>query len=367
MIKKLHTEEMFLNVGPQHPSTHGVLRLVVTLDGEVLTDVKAHIGYLHRGIEKLAESRTYLQCIVLMDRLDYVSSMTNDMVFCLAVEKLMSIQVPEKAEYMRVIMLELQRMASHLIFFGIYGADIGAISPFFYAFREREMIIDLFESVCGSRLTYNYIRIGGVAKDLPEGWIDSCWKFINWIKPRFKEYNDLLTNNVIFLDRTKNVGTVSKEDLIDFGVSGPMLRASGVKYDIRKDDTYSIYKKFEFDIPTGTNGDCWDRYYVRMMEMEESVRIIEQALKSIPQYGDYTTKTPKTIRPGETYVHVESPKGDLGIFLVSDGTERPYRLKVRTPSFSNLQILKKLLVGRKIADMVAILGSIDIVLGEIDR
>lgn len=363
-----NTEEMILNLGPQHPSTHGVLRVVLKMDGEVITGAQPDVGYLHRGTEKLAENRTYPQMLVISDRWDYLAAMSNNLVWCLAVEKLMQLEVPQRGNFLRVIMVELNRIASHLVFFGTYGIDIGAYTPFLYAFREREKILDLFEEVCGARMTYNYIRIGGVMADLPEDWVGKCRSFLEWIKPRFREYEILLTENPIFQDRTQRVGILSAEKAIAYGITGPNLRGSGLKFDFRKEEPYCGYEKFNFDVPAGKNGDCWDRYWVRLQEMRESVKIVEQALDQLPS-GDCNAKVPRLIRPpaGESYAQLEAPRGALGIYLVSDGGEKPYRVHVRAPSFINLTILQEILVGMKVADVVAILGSIDIVLGEVDR
>ncbi|MFH1407389.1 MAG: NADH-quinone oxidoreductase subunit D [Candidatus Omnitrophota bacterium] len=367
-IKNLDTEEMYLNMGPQHPSTHGVMRLGLKIEGEVILSATPDIGYLHRGMEKLAEARTYVQNVCLSDRWDYLSSALNEFAYCTTVEKLLKAQVPERADYLRVITAELNRIASHLVLFGIYAIDIGAVTPLLYAFREREIITDLMESLSGGRLLLNYFRIGGVSRDIPENFVAKTNEFLDWFEKRLPEYDDLLTNNVIFLDRTKNIGVLSAEDAINYGISGPSLRASGVKFDIRKNEAYSVYNKFDFEIPTGKNGDSWDRYYMRMLEMKESARIIRQAVNSIPE-GEIITKLPKVIKPepGEVYNRIESSRGELGIYLVSDGSQKPYRLKIRGPSFVNLMLLPQLLKGWKIADVVAILGSIDIVLGEADR
>lgn len=361
-------EEMFVNMGPQHPSTHGVLRLGLTLEGEVIINAEPDVGYLHRGTEKLAENRDYSQVIHLTDRLDYLAAMNNNTGYVLAVERLMGQEVPERAEFIRVIMNELNRIASHLLFFGCYGVDMGAVTPFLYGFREREYVLDIFEKVCGARLTYSYIQIGGVAEDLPSGFAEECKAFIADMRAKLDEYDTLLTYNPIFEDRTRGIGVISAEMAIDYGVTGPMLRASGVPYDLRKDEPYSIYDRFEFEVPVGENGDCWDRYYMRMVEMRESCRIVEQALDMLPP-GEYKAKTPKTIKPpkGEIYVEVENPRGQLGYYLVSDGGTSPYRLHIRGPSFVNLQVLPPVLKGLKIGDLVAILGSVDIVLGEVDR
>ncbi len=364
----IKTEEMILNLGPQHPSTHGVLRVLLKLDGEVITSAQPDVGYLHRGTEKLAENRTYPQMLVISDRWDYLAAMSNNLVWCLAVEKLLGITPPPRADALRVIMVELNRIASHLVFFGTYGIDMGAFTPFLYAFREREKILDLFEEVSGARMTYNYIRIGGVMADLPEFWVGKCRSFLEWFKPRLKEYDILLTGNPIFQDRTKGVGILKKELAIDYGVTGPNLRGSGVAFDLRKDEPYCGYEKYQFDVPLGKNGDCWDRYWVRIQEMKESVKIVEQALDKLPE-GEANAKVPRLLKPpaGEAYAQLEAPRGHLGIYCISDGQDKPYRVHVRAPSFINLTMLQEILVGEKISDMIAILGSIDIVLGEVDR
>jgi len=366
--KDIYTEEFLVNMGPQHPSTHGVLRMMLRLDGEVVLEATPHIGYLHRGIEKIAENRTYPQFIPFTDRLDYVTSMSNNWAYVGAVEKLMEIQVPERAEYIRVIMAELNRIASHLIWFGTFALDLGAVTPFLYAFREREQILDLFEMVCGQRLTYNYLRIGGVSQNLPIRFVEKTRKFIKYFPPRIDEYDDLLSRNSIFLLRTKGIGILDPKLAIDYGATGPVLRGSGVKWDLRKDEPYGIYEKFDFEIPRGEIGDCYDRYQVRMNEMRQSARIVEQALDSLPE-GEIMAKIPRVIKPpaGEVYFRIESSRGELGFFVVSDGSPKPYRLKIRSPAFSNLSVISELVKGYKIADLVAILGSIDIVLGEIDR
>lgn len=369
----LKTEQMILNMGPQHPSTHGVLRLELELDGELINSVQPHIGYLHRCFEKHAEAMTYPQVIPYTDRMDYLASMGNELGYVLAVEKLLGIQVPERVEYIRVIMVELQRIASHLVALGTYGADIGAMTPFLFCFRDREKILSLFEITCGARLLYNYIWIGGVSHDLHPDFIRLAKDFVVYFRPKIKELNDLLTNNKIFIERTANVGILPADTAINYGVTGPNLRGSGVKWDLRKDDPYSIYHIFDFDIPIGqglmgTPGDCWDRYNVRVLEMEESLKIIEQALNQIPD-GDVTSATPKRIKPpvGQVYARIENPRGDLGYFIISNGTLYPYRVKVRAPSFVSLQAMDIMCRGHLVADVIAILGSIDIVLGEIDR
>lgn len=369
----VRTEEMVLNMGPQHPSTHGVLRLELTLDGEIITKVVPHIGYLHRCFEKHCEVMTYPQIIPYTDRMDYLAAMGNEFGYVIAVEKLLGIQVPERVEYIRVIMAELQRIASHLVAIGTYGADIGAFTPFLYCFRDRERILNLFEITCGARLLYNYIWIGGLSHDLHPDFIRLTKEFIREFKPNLKELNNLLTFNKIFIDRTANVGILPLETAINFGITGPMLRASGLKWDLRKDDTYSVYNKFDFNIPVGdgrmgTVGDSWDRYFVRVLEMEESLKIIEQAIEQIPD-GDVTAAIPKRIKPpaGHIYSRVENPRGELGYFIISDGSTSPFRVKVRAPSFVNLQIMDELCRGHLVADVIAILGSVDIVLGEVDR
>lgn len=369
----LKTEEMVLNMGPQHPSTHGVLRLELKLEGELINDVIPHIGYLHRCFEKHAEAMTYPQVIPYTDRMDYLASMYNEFGYAVAVERLAGIVVPERVEYIRVIMGEFQRIASHLVALGTYGADIGAVTPFLFCFRDREKILSLFEMTCGARLLYNYIWIGGVSHDLHPDFIRLAKEFVKYFKPKIKELNDLLTNNKIFIQRTANVGILPVETAINYGITGPNLRASGLKWDIRKNDTYSIYNKFDFDVPVGegmmgTTGDSWDRYYMRVLEMSESLKIIEQALEQIPE-GDVTSAIPKRVKPpvGQIYSRVENPRGELGYFIISDGTVNPFRIKVRGPSFVNLSVMGELCKGHLVADVIAILGSIDIVLGEVDR
>jgi NADH-quinone oxidoreductase subunit D len=365
----IKTDSLFINLGPQHPSTHGVLRVGLTIEGELITKAVPDIGYLHRGTAKLAEVRGYHHCVVLTDRWDYVSAMPNNLVFCLAAEKLMGVKVPPRAEYLRVIMCEMNRLASHLLFFGTYGIDIGAFTPFLYAFREREMLLDLFEMACGARLTYNYIRLGGVMVDVTPEWIAKTREFLEHFKPRQDEYDTLLSFNPLFQARTKGVGKISAENAVNWGLSGANLRGSGVNYDVRKSDPYSVYPEFDFEVPLGEEGSCWDRYWCRVREMRQSVKIIEQALAKLPA-GEFmatgVAKIPKPV-PGEGYAHVEASRGDLGIYLVSDGGQSPYRMHVRAPSFINLAILQEMLVGNKVADVIAILGSTDIVLGEVDR
>jgi NADH-quinone oxidoreductase subunit D len=369
----LKTEEMVLNMGPQHPSTHGVLRLELVIEGEIIKDVIPHIGYLHRCFEKHCEVMTYPQIIPYTDRMDYLASMGNEFGYVVAMERLMGIEIPERVEYIRVIMAELQRIASHLVALGTYGADIGAFTPFLFCFRDRERILTLFEITCGARLLYNYMWIGGVSHDLHPDFIRLTKEFIKDFRPNLKELNDLLTFNQIFIDRTANVGILPADTAINYGITGPNLRASGVNWDLRLNDPYSIYDKFDFEIPIGkgekgTVGDCWDRYYMRMLEMEESLKIVEQAIDQIPD-GDVSSKIPKRVKPpeGQIYARVENPRGELGYFIISNGTLNPARVKVRAPSFVNMEIFGELCKGHMVADVVAILGSIDIVLGEIDR
>lgn len=364
----IRTEELLLNVGPQHPSTHGVFRVIVKLDGEVITEAIPVMGYLHRGTEKLAENLTYTQIIPYTDRMDYVSAMTNNYVFVHAVEKLMQLQVPEKAEFLRLIVMELQRIASHLVWWGTYLLDIGAMSPFLYAFRDREMIIDLFNELCGARLTYNYMRVGGVKWDAPDGWIKKVRDFVSHMKGKLEEYHTLVSGNEIFLARIKGVGKYDAQTAIDFGLSGANLRCTGVSYDVRKAEPYCIYDRFQFDVPVGRNGDCYDRYLLRMEEIRQSLRILEQAVEQFPEQGEIMGKVPRVIRPpeGEVYASIESPRGEIGCYIVSKGKDKPYRLKFRRPSFVNLQILPKLLVGETMTNLITILGGIDIVVGEVD-
>ncbi len=365
----IKTEPFVINMGPQHPSTHGVFRMRLTLDGEVVIELEPIFGYLHRGIEKLVEGRTYAQIIPITDRLDYVASMSNNLAYVVAVEKLAGIPVPERAEYLRVIMAELQRIASHLIAVGSFLNDCGAyFTPFMYMYREREDIVDLFDMVCGQRLTYNYMRIGGVSHDIPDEFLVALDKFVRRMPHFIDEYDQLLAENEILLARAKGVGILSKEQAINSSASGPVLRGSGVEWDIRKADPYSVYDRFDFDIPTGSVGDCYDRYRVRMAEMRQSVRIIRQAMEQLPP-GEVRSEVPPLLRPpvGEAYGHIEGPKGELGFYLVSDGSIAPYRLHVRPPTLINLTTLRDITIGWKIQDVVAILGSIDICLGEVDR
>jgi NADH-quinone oxidoreductase subunit D len=363
------TDELVLNMGPQHPSTHGVLRVVLRLDGERVVDADVVIGYLHRGIEKLSEARDYTQIVLLTDRMDYLAAATNNLGYVETVEKLMGLEVPRRAQYLRTIMSELQRIASHLVWLGTHAMDIGATTVFLYAFRERELILDLFEEYCGARLTYNSMRIGGLPQDIPAGWDKKVREFCDIVETKVAEYETLLTQNRIWLERTREVGVISAADAIAIGLSGPPLRGSGVMHDIRKDEPYAAYKEFEFDVPIGSRGDTYDRYLVRMEEFYQSVRIIRQALDGLPE-GPVIGKVPRLIKPpaGETYHAIEAPKGELGYFIASDGKSlSPYRFRVRPPSFCNLQALRQLVRGHLVADVVAIIGTLDIVLGEVDR
>ncbi|MEC9365999.1 MAG: NADH-quinone oxidoreductase subunit D [Chloroflexota bacterium] len=360
--------DLMVNMGPQHPSTHGVFRLVIWVDGERIVRVEPHIGYLHRGSEKICESEQYNQIVTLFDRLDYVGNLNNELAFCLAVEKLTETVVPERAEYIRVILCELNRIASHMLFYGVYGLDAGATTPMLYGFRERERVQELFESVTGARMMHNYIRIGGVKEDVPADFEKNVRKLLDDLKQGVEECDSLLSQNEMFLARTKGVGVISGDEALDYGVTGPALRASGVVEDVRVTDPYSIYERFDFGIPVGSMGDCWDRYFVRVEEMRESIKIIEQALSELPK-GDISAKVRRIVRPpaGDVFVRTESPRGDLGVYIVSDGSDKPYRVKVRPPSFANLQALESMLKDTYIADAVLVLGSIDIIMGEVDR
>ena len=368
MAEQLRTEEMILNMGPHHPSTHGVCRLILTLDGEVIKNCVPVIGYLHRAIEKMVENRTYAQCIPLMDRFEYVTSMSCDWAFCLAAEKLTEITVPERAEYLRVIMAELNRIASHLVFMGVTAMDLGALTPFLYGFREREMIMDLFEMTCGQRLTYNYIRIGGVSKDIPPEFIGQCRHFLDIFPGKIKDYEKLLLKNPIWIARNRGIGIITEQMAYDYAISGPNARASGVNFDLRKDDPYSIYSRFEFDVPVLSGCDCYDRYIVRLEEMRQAARIIGQALDQLPG-GEIRAKVPLKFKPeiGELYSRIENSRGEMGVYLVSDGSTKPFRLRARGGSYNHLQAIPDIVRGLKIADMVAIFASLDIIMPEIDR
>ena len=369
-MSKLRTEEFMVNMGPQHPSTHGVCRLILTMDGERIVKIEPVIGYLHRAIEKICENRLYNQCSPLTDRFEYVTSMSANMVFALAAEKLAEMEVPERAEYLRVIMLELNRIASHLIFYGVTAMDLGALTPFLYGLREREMIVDLFEMTCGQRLTYNYIRIGGVARDIPKEFVPQCRKTIATIREKLVDYEGLLNENPIWLVRNKKVGVLPADLAIAYGVTGPVARASGIDFDLRRDDPYSVYDRFDWDVPVLPNGDCYDRYLMRLAEIKQSCNIIEQALDGLPEGPVQAPKfKPMTFKPpaGEVYSRIENSRGEMGCYLVSDGTNKPFRLKLRGGSYNQLQALPYFGTGGMIADLVAIFASLDIILPEVDR
>jgi NADH-quinone oxidoreductase subunit D len=368
MSSRIKSDVIELNMGPQHPSTHGVLRIDTKLDGEVVVQAKPDVGYLHRGVEKLAELRSYIQFIPVTDRLDYLSSMMQNAAFCYAIEKLGQIEVSERAEYIRVIMMELQRIASHLIYYGTMALDLGATSPFLYSFREREDIVDLFEMTCGARLTYNYFRPGGVAADLPDGFYAKAKAYIKKQRERLPEYDDILTNNQIFIARTRGIGIMDAKDVVNYSLSGPSIRGSGVAYDVRRADPYSVYHKLDWDVVTYPQGDVWARYMVRVDEIRQSLRIVEQALDMMPaEPVSYKLPARLKLPVGEIYHRIESSRGEVGVYIVSDGSDKPYRMHWRAPSFINLGALDKMCKGYKLADIVAILGSLDVVLGEVDR
>jgi NADH-quinone oxidoreductase subunit D len=364
----LDSTELVLNMGPQHPSTHGVLRVILKLDGEKILGTDCVIGYLHRGVEKIAENRTYAQFNPYVDRMDYVAAISNGLGYCLAVEKLLNVEVPPRAQVVRVIMTELNRIASHLLWLGTHALDIGAITPVFYCLREREEALKIMEKYCGARLTTHAFRIGGLLYEIYDEFEQDIKAFNQWLLPKVDEYEELLTNNRIWRGRLENVGILSIDECKEYGVTGPVLRAAGCKWDLRKAQPYSGYEKYDFVIPTRTNGDTYDRYIVRMEEMRQSVRIMEQAVADIPS-GPIMGKVGKVIKPpvGEAYVSIEAPKGELGYYVVSDGSTQPYRVRVRPPSFVNLQALDRMVRGGLVADIVAIIGTLDIVLGEIDR
>lgn len=374
-FSQVEAEKMRINMGPQHPSTHGVLRLEVELDGEIVTDVVPHIGYLHRCFEKTCENMTYPQVIPFIDRLDYISSMNNEWPYVIGMEKLLGIQVPERIEFIRVIMAELNRIANHQLAVATFGLDAGAFTPFLYLFRDREMILNLFEWASGGRLLYNYFWIGGLQRDVPANFKETCLDIVRTVRKTNAEVGRLLIDNKIFVKRTANVGILPADVAINFGVTGPVLRGSGVPYDLRKVEPYSIYDRFDFDVivgkgEVGTVGDCWDRNIVRMREMEESCKIIEQAVAQMPDGpSDVRETVPKRVKPpkGEFYAKAENPKGELGFYIVSDGSNKPYRVRARATSFVNLSVLPVISNGYMIADLIMILGSLDIVLGEIDR
>ena len=394
-LPDIHGEKMVLNMGPSHPSTHGVLRIVLELDGEIITKAVPDVGYLHRGDEKIAENMTYTQFIPYTDRLDYLAPLANNVAYALAVEKLMGIekQLPPRCQYIRVICCELARISAHLLGLGAFAMDVGALTVFLHTFTEREKIYNLCESLTGARFTTSYTRIGGVARDLPPGWVEQCSKFCDEVVVNFDETEKLLTRNRIFVDRTKDVGVLPRDVAIDYGVTGPNLRGSGVDYDLRKAHPYLVYDQLEFDVPVGSVGDCYDRYLVRMEEMRQSVRILRQCLKKLPD-GPVNIPDGKTVLPpkdkvlssmeelihqfilvtqgvnaplGEVYFGAENPKGELGFYIHSKGGGTPNRLKIRAPSFVNLSVLPVLLPGHMMSDVVSILGSIDFVMGECDR
>ncbi|MCL4402181.1 MAG: NADH-quinone oxidoreductase subunit D [Acidobacteria bacterium] len=364
----LDTTELVLNMGPQHPSTHGVLRVILKLDGEKITGTDCVIGYLHRGVEKIAENRSWQQFAPYVDRMDYVAAVSNGLGYCLAVEKLLNVEAPPRAQAVRVILTELNRIASHLLWLGTHALDIGAITPLFYVMREREETLNIFEKYCGARLTTHAFRIGGLQYDVYEEFEKEVKAFCEMFLPKVDEYEELLTGNRIWQGRLKNVGVLTADECKEYGVTGPLLRAAGVKWDLRKAQPYSGYEKYEFEIPTRRNGDTFDRYIVRIEEMRQSIRIIRQAVEGIPE-GPIMGKVPKVVKPpvGEAYVSIEAPKGELGYYVVSDGGTQPYRVRVRPPSFVNLQALDRMVRGGLIADIVAIIGTLDIVLGEVDR
>ncbi len=360
--------DMVVNMGPQHPSTHGVFRMVLWVDGEKIVKVEPYIGYLHRGSEKLCEGEQYHQVVTLFDRLDYISNFNNELVYVRAVEKLMGLEVPDRAEYIRVILCELNRIASHLLFVGTIGLDAGAMTPIMFSFRGRERLQAVFEAVSGARMMHNHFRVGGVKEDLPDNFNELMDGLMVDLKADIEECDKLLTYNEVFVARCKNVGPINAADAIDYGMTGPCLRASGVPYDVRKAEPYSLYDRLDFQIPTGIDGDSWERYYVRLQEMYQSYSIIQQAMEQM-EPGPVSTMGRRLIRPpkGDVYVRSENPRGEIGVYLVSDGTDKPYRLKVRPPSFCNLSALEHMLEGAWVADSVVILGSLDIVLGEVDR
>ena len=364
----LGADEVILNMGPQHPSTHGVLRVKLKLDGEKVISSECIIGYLHRGVEKIGETRTYAQFAPYVDRTDYVAAVSNGLGYCEAVEKLLGAEAPPRARWVRTILTELQRIASHLLWLGTHALDIGAMTPVFYCFREREEILKIFEKYCGARLTTHAFRIGGLLYETYDGFEEDVKKFCHDFPNRVDEYEELLTENRIWIQRTRGVGILTADDAIAMGASGPVLRGSGVKWDIRRAFPYAAYDQFEFDIPVGENGDTYDRYLVRMQEMRQSHRIVLQAIDSIPS-GPIAARIGKVLKPppGEVYHSIEAPKGELGYYIVSDGSTQPYRLRIRPPSFVNLQVLDQMIRGLLIADVVAVIGTLDIVLGEVDR
>ena len=372
-VEAYEGEEMILNMGPQHPSTHGVLRLELQTDGEVVQKITPHIGYLHRCFEKHAENVDYPGVIPYTDRMDYIASMNNSLGYALAVEKLMGIEVNERVKTLRVIVAELNRIASHLLSVGTYAMDIGAYTPFLHCFREREKILDLFEWICGARLLYNYNWVGGLSHDIPDGFVEKTRQFLTEFEPVIAEENELLSFNKIFIERTAGVGILSEELALSYNVTGPNLRGSGVSWDLRRAEPYCGYETYDFTVPVGQGkfgplGSCWDRYYVRVREMEECVKIIRQALDRLPE-GDVQEKVPKKVKPpkGEVYGKTETPRGELGYYIISDGSPNPFRVKIKSPCFTALAVLPVISKGEMIADIIAVIGSIDIVMGELDR
>ncbi len=392
---EIQTKELTINMGPQHPATHGVLRLVLDLDGEKVVKCTPHIGYLHRGVEKLAENRTYLAALPLTDRLDYIAAMANNQGYCLAVERLFGVEAPERAKYIRTMVAEMSRISSHILWLGTHALDIGAMTVFLYSFREREWLLDLFEMLCGARLTTSYVRIGGIRNDVSQEFLDSLYRFTEQFPGRIEEYETLIDQNRIWLKRTKGIGVIEADEAVNWGLSGPTLRGSGVSYDVRKHAPYDAYDKVEFDVPIGKRGDVYDRYRCRMQEMRQSNRIIRQCIEKLPTGPVMSPDAPKITLPpkdnilksmesmihhfvlitkgpmaapeGEIYSSIEAPKGELGFYFVSDGSGRPYRMRVRAPSFVHASVIPRLCEGSLVADVIANIGTVDIVLGECDR
>ena len=372
-MSPLKTEETIINMGPQHPSTHGVIRFILTTDGEIIHKAIPDIGYLHRGLEKIAEKLNYQSFMPFTDRIDYLAAMNCNHAWAKAVEALAGIEVPKRAQYIRVIVDELNRIISHLIAIGCFPLDIGAVTPFVYALREREYVNDIIEMLCGARLTYNFSRIGGVAYDIPEGFFERLKAFLDLFEKRLIEYDTLISYNEIYIQRLANLAVISPEDAVSYGLVGPNLRASGINFDLRKNSPYAVYDELDFDVCLGDGrfgqlGDCYDRYYIRIKEIHQSIRILRQCMEKIPQ-GEILAKVPRIIKPpvGEIYSAVEAPRGEMGIYLISDGSDKPYRARIRTGSFSAMTIIEKVSKGLMIADMVALVGSLDIVAPEIDR
>lgn len=365
----LRTETFEVNMGPQHPSTHGVFRMVLTMDGERVVDCEPHIGFLHRSMEKIAENRAYIQFLPMADRIDYLSSAFCAVAHCEAVELLTGIEVPPRAKYLRVLFMELNRIASHLIYWGVFGLDLGAVTAFLYGFRERELAMDLLEMASGQRMTFNYMRFGGVAQDLPAEFYRKCEEFVKVFPKKVTDYERLLNENEIFKARTKNIGVVSAERAINYGWSGPNLRASGVNFDLRQDMPYEAYGELGYKAVVLRNGDCYDRFLARVLEMRASCDLVKKCLEGLPAgpvQAEKVSKFPK-LPAGEVYVRVESPRGDYGLYLVSDGSGKPYRYKLRTPSFNNLSMIRDLVKGVYLADIVPIFGSLDVILPDVDR